>query len=337
MEISDIHRINKLGEARAPFLFIIDFEMEKPIILPLDEIDERILKFSINETHEKRKEDRIPDFIFEKYPYSFDTYLDEFEQVRNQLLKGNSFLVNLTTSTPLVTSLSLADIFRLSTAKYKLFLKDQFVCFSPETFIKIEGNDIATFPMKGTIDAAIPDAYNRLLTDVKEKAEHATIVDLLRNDLSRVAKKVRVEKFRYIESVQTHTKNLLQASSEIRGVLSYNYHSKLGDILSALIPAGSISGAPKPKTIEIIKSVEKEKRGYYTGVFGVYDGASLDSAVMIRYIEQTPKGLYYRSGGGIHAMSKAENEYQELIDKIYVPIYRKYSGRRKEDMESSLS
>jgi para-aminobenzoate synthetase component I len=87
-----------------------------------------------------------------------------------------------------------------------------------------------------------------------------------------------------------------------------------------LLPAGSISGAPKPKTIEIIKEVEKEKRGYYTGVFGYFDGKNLDSGVVIRYIEQNQDERFYRSGGGITSQSNALDEYNEVIQKIYVPV-----------------
>jgi para-aminobenzoate synthetase component I len=87
-----------------------------------------------------------------------------------------------------------------------------------------------------------------------------------------------------------------------------------------LLPAGSVSGAPKPKTLEIIRNVEGGNRGYYTGVFGVFDGNTLDSGVMIRFIEQENGKLYYRSGGGITTQSVVSSEYQEVIDKVYVPL-----------------
>jgi para-aminobenzoate synthetase component 1 len=172
--------------------------------------------------------------------------------------------------------------------------------------------------MKGTIDAAIPDAERLILNDVKETAEHYTIVDLIRNDLSRVASEVRVERFRYIDKIFTNGKNLLQVSSVIKGQLPADYNQHLGEIIFSLLPAGSISGAPKKATIDLILKVEKDNRNYYTGIFGVFDGTNLDSAVMIRYIEQTSQGLVFRSGGGITTNSKAESEYQELIDKVYV-------------------
>jgi para-aminobenzoate synthetase component 1 len=175
--------------------------------------------------------------------------------------------------------------------------------------------------MKGTINAHIPHAEELILNDPKEKAEHATIVDLIRNDLSLVASQVDVKRYRYIEKLSTNKQDLLQVSSEIRGLLPADYYPQLGNILASLLPAGSISGAPKAKTIEIIKQAEMYDRGYYTGICGYYDGINLDSTVMIRYIEQTNNQLIFKSGGGITAQSSLENEYQELIQKVYVPIY----------------
>ena len=112
---------------------------------------------------------------------------------------------------------------------------------------------------------------------------------------------------------------MLQVSSEIEGTLSSLWTTHLGELLWNLLPAGSISGAPKNKTIEIIKDAEIRPRGYYTGVFGYFDGKELDSAVAIRFIEQDKKDFFYWSGGGITAYSSLEEEYRELNNKIYVP------------------
>jgi para-aminobenzoate synthetase component 1 len=131
---------------------------------------------------------------------------------------------------------------------------------------------------------------------------------------------VEVTRFRYLDKIYTKQKNLLQVSSEIRGKLPDDWKSKIDEILLKILPAGSISGAPKQKTIEIIKEAEKIKRGYYTGIFGIFDGKNLDSAVSIRYIEKTESGLQFRSGGGITALSDLDSEYQEMKDKVYVPI-----------------
>jgi len=95
----------------------------------------------------------------------------------------------------------------------------------------------------------------------------------------------------------------------------------LGDILFSLLPAGSISGAPKAKTLEIINQAEGYNRGFYTGICGWFDGENFDSAVMIRFIEQNGENLIFKSGGGITAQSELTKEYEELIQKVYVPIY----------------
>jgi para-aminobenzoate synthetase component I len=178
---------------------------------------------------------------------------------------------------------------------------------------------VHTYPMKGTIDASVPNAQQVILQDAKEKAEHYTIVDLLRNDLSVIANDVQVNQFRYIDTLHTSNKTLLQISSQISGQLSIDWHDAIGDLLAAILPAGSISGAPKKKTLEIIAEAETHDRGYYTGIAGYYDGVSLDTCVLIRFIEKTNNGLVYKSGGGITCNSDVQKEYEELNQKIYIP------------------
>jgi len=236
------------------------------------------------------------------------------------MTEGNTYLLNLTFPTEIeIEETSLLNLFLASQAQFKLYFKDQFITFSPERFIKIENNLIKTYPMKGTIDALIPNAHEKILADEKEKAEHTMVVDLLRNDLSIVAKKVKVNQFRYLDKIKAGPKTLLQVSSEIVGVLDNNWRDRIGDILLPLLPAGSISGAPKIKTLEIINTVEGYKRGFFSGVFGYFDGNQLDSAIMIRFIEKKGKQLIYKSGGGITIDSQITSEYQEMLDKVYIP------------------
>ena len=314
-------RLNELGKAREPFLFIIDFEQNKPIILKLKDIiqDDILYDFQGVRNYKAEKTSK-PTGFFKKWPVERRSYDEGFSYVMQQLKYGNSYLLNLTYPARIDTSFSLQEIFRYSTAPYKLWVKDNFVVFSPETFIRIQGNTILSYPMKGTIDAGIPDAADIITHNIKEKAEHATIVDLIRNDMSIVAQKVVVNRFRYLETVNTHEKSLIQVSSEISGKLPINWHEQTGDILTAMLPAGSISGAPKKKTIEIIKKAEQYIRGYYTGIAGLYDGNGLESFVMIRYIEKNGAQLWFKSGGGITAFSNVADEYNELIDKIYLPF-----------------
>ena len=165
-------------------------------------------------------------------------------------------------------------------------ISNLFVCFSPETFVRIKNGRIYSYPMKGTLDASLPDAEKQLMEDQKEAAEHATIVDLIRNDLSRVAENVRVDKYRYIDVLHTNKGDILQTSSEISGRLPEDYRQHLGEILDAQLPAGSITGAPKDKTMQIIHEAEGYDRGFYTGIMGIYDQGELNSAVMIRFVEE---------------------------------------------------
>lgn len=309
------HDLNALGKQREPFLFISDFKAQKLEVFLLKNLHEYDVEFCIDENYRYKKHEHS----LLKTPLDFKSYEEKFHTVIENIKSGNSYLLNLTQSTPIQTSLTLKEIYSLANAHYKLRFKDEFVCFSPEKFIQISENTIHTYPMKGTIDASFPNAKEKILADVKEMAEHVMVVDLLRNDLSMVAKDVKVEEFRYITEIEAGEKKLLQVSSHISGLLEEGWHEKIGNILHALLPAGSISGAPKKSTLEIIEKVEGYDRGFYSGVFGLYDGVTLDSGVMIRFIEKTQDGYIYKSGGGITLDSDAILEYNELSDKVYLP------------------
>lgn len=320
-KITLINAMNFYGTLRIPFLFAIDFECRHPVIKPLDEIDPDLILFDINgRTNAGACHSTDEPITLTPHPLPYEIYRQKFMKVREHIVRGDTYLLNLTMPTRVDMNATLRDVFYRSAAKYKLYLKDRCVVFSPEIFIQIADRIITSYPMKGTIDAALPDAAQAILNNPKEAAEHATIVDLIRNDLSMVSAHVRVTRYRYIDTLRTSNKTLLQVSSEITGELDEYWNHHLGDILLTMLPAGSVSGAPKTRTVEIILSTEGYIRGFYTGVAGIFDGQSLDAGVMIRYIEQTHDGYYYKSGGGITAFSDPEKEYQELLDKIYVPL-----------------
>ncbi len=318
-----ISKINAWSNDKVPFLFIIDFEMEKPLAFTFDQINSRKIKFDIRGfsnagSAELVSKNNIDIHIKEK-PSEAD-YQQKYDTVMTGLKRGDSYLTNLTVKTKVNINRKLEDLFHFCKAPYKLYLKNEFLVYSPEPFIRIVNGEIFSYPMKGTIDASFPNAAAQLMNDKKEKAEHMTIVDLIRNDLSQVSKNVEVKRLRYIEEIVANNKKLLQTSSEICGLLDSHFQHNIGDLLAALLPAGSVSGAPKEKTLEIIKMAEKENRGYYTGVFGYFDGADLDSSVMIRCIEKSEDEYFYRSGGGITAQSKLMDEFNEVINKVYVPV-----------------
>ena len=316
------------------------------------------LKEEISEKETWKKETsekEISETIWQIEPPLYEDYERSFNIVKSNIMAGNSYLTNLTCRVPVSCNLSLEEIFHRAKGKYKLLLRRKktqaedkahlkeenieenltpFVCFSPETFVRIKGGRIYSYPMKGTLDASLPNAEKQLMEDRKEAAEHATIVDLIRNDLSRVAEDVRVDKYRYIDVLHTNKGNILQTSSEISGRLPEDYPHHLGEILDAQLPAGSITGAPKDKTMQIIHEAEGYDRGFYTGIMGIYDQGELNSAVMIRFVEEeaspskTEKGknpevsreLYFKAGGGITSKSDCRKEYEEVIQKIYLPF-----------------
>lgn len=319
LSASDVQsQMNSMGSQRIPFLFAVNFEMTDGFIIP-HPLTTKDVYWSIgamgNPIIPQPKGSR-----FTAHPISAECYKAKFDTAYKGLMRGDSFLLNLTVSTPIEMDHTLESIFENSHATYKLCVPNHFVCFSLETFVRIQDNCIASFPMKGTIDAAIPDAEKVILQNYKETAEHCTIVDLIRNDLNQIARNVHVKRFRYIDRLHTNKGELLQVSSEVCGHLDNNWHTHIGDILFQLLPAGSISGAPKPSTLSIIQRSEGEKRGYYTGIFGLYDGQSLESAVMIRFIEKRNGQFFFRSGGGITINSDWKSEYDEVLQKVYLPF-----------------
>ena len=366
-----IDKINQLASQDEPFLFVINYQGDKAFIRLLSDINpeeclfdfegrgnfshawKETLKEEISEKETWKKE--ISETIWQIEPPLYEDYERSFNIVKSNIMAGNSYLTNLTCRVPVSCNLSLEEIFHRAKGKYKLLLRRKktqaedkahlkeenieenltpFVCFSPETFVRIKGGRIYSYPMKGTLDASLPDAEKQLMEDRKEAVEHATIVDLIRNDLSRVAENVRVDKYRYIDVLHTNKGDILQTSSEISGRLPEDYRQHLGEILDAQLPAGSITGAPKDKTMQIIHEAEGYDRGFYTGIMGIYDQGELNSAVMIRFVEEeaspskTEKGknpevsreLYFKAGGGITSKSDCRKEYEEVIQKIYLPI-----------------
>ncbi|MDR2442194.1 MAG: aminodeoxychorismate synthase component I [Deltaproteobacteria bacterium] len=314
--------MNRLGALGQPFFFAFDFELSQAIFSdrPLEEKG-FLFSFPLATNAPDIPKPKSGDIAYIKaFPEPIEQYAKKFEIAYAGLARGDSYLLNLTVATPIECNLSTLEIFQLADSPFRLWVPGRFVSFSPERFVRIQNRRISTCPMKGTIDAKIPEAEKRILDDHKETCEHATIVDLLRNDLSLNAEEVAVKRYRYVEAVVTKERTILQVSSEIEGLLPNGWQSKVGDIIVSMLPCGSCSGAPKESTVGIIQRAEDGPRGYYTGVFGYFDGRDLDSAVAIRFIEETPNGLRFRSGGGITNNSKMADEYQEMLDKIYLPF-----------------
>jgi para-aminobenzoate synthetase component 1 len=177
--------MDRLGAAKVPCLFIIDFEMENAIVFPLEEVDAGGILYDVA----GRGNAPPPEA-----PASAVSMPAAPCRTRNTRRRSpGSANINCGATPTLPTSPSprrssltprSAAVFHSASAKYRLLYRDRFVVFSPETFVRIDGNVISTHPMKGTIDAAVPDAEAVILNDEKEAAEHLTIVDLLRSDLA---------------------------------------------------------------------------------------------------------------------------------------------------------
>ena len=315
------HTMNKLGKQNVPFVFILDAWAEHGYIIPLQE-SEKWLLFDLNgKTNHTIPVQKPILQNWDIFPVDYADYEKGFNLAMDHIRRGDSFLLNYTRQTRIETNLSLEELYHAGKARYKVHLKGTFTCFSPEIFVTIdEHGKIRSHPMKGTIPATSPDAEEQILHNRKEVAEHHTIVDLIRNDLSKVALKVEVEKFRYTEKIETNRLPLLQVSSGISGNLPNGWKEMLGDIFMELLPAGSVTGAPKHMTMEIIKKAEGYDRNWYTGIVGIFDGERVDSGVLIRYIEHIDGKLFFKSGGGITYQSQCKDEYNEMISKVYVPF-----------------
>ena len=316
---SEFSRLRISGER---FLFIIDYEMRNFILCPVEECASNGIFYSIHGESNSLFSGGKIESIKEIYPPDYREYVAAFDKVMSNIVSGNTYLLNLTFRSEIYSAYSLSDVFASATAPYKLLFGDEFAVFSPEIFIKVIGKEIKTFPMKGTISSEHSDSLDLLLNDEKEMAEHLTVVDLLRNDMGIICETVSVERYRYAEKIFFNEGGIYQTSSEIKGILNDEFFNDYGKLLLKLLPAGSVTGAPKKETIAIIKDAENYNRGFYTGVFGICEGDYLDSCVMIRFIEKEKNKLYFKSGGGITVYSNPEKEYEELIRKISIPVHR---------------
>jgi len=188
---------------------------------------------------------------------------------------------------------------------------------SPEVLVKVEDKKVITRPLAGTrprgkTKEADLNLRIELLNDEKEKAEHIMLVDLGRNDLGRVCKigSVQVTELMGVELFS----RVMHIVSEVEGELSEGFNSL--DVLKSVFPAGTVSGAPKIRAMEIIDQLEKEARGIYAGAVGYIDlKGNLDTCITIRTIYQMNGKIYIQAGAGIVADSDPEKEYEETINK----------------------
>jgi anthranilate synthase component 1 len=188
---------------------------------------------------------------------------------------------------------------------------------SPETLVKLEDGVLHTFPLAGTRPRGKTEAEDKvleeeLLSDPKELAEHNMLVDLGRNDLGKLSKfgTVTVEKYMSIERYS----HVMHIGSTVRGELREDKDAV--DAIAAVLPAGTLSGAPKLRACEIINELEQNRRGVYGGAIGYIDfTGNMDTCIAIRLAYKKNGRVFVRSGAGIVADSVPETEYQECINK----------------------
>lgn len=188
---------------------------------------------------------------------------------------------------------------------------------SPETLVKLENGVLHTFPLAGTRQRGKTEQEDEqlekgLLADEKELAEHNMLVDLGRNDLGKISRFGSVEVTK-LHSIERYS-HVMHIGSTVRGEIKEGCDAL--DAVGAVLPAGTLSGAPKLRACQLINELENNKRGIYGGAIGYIDfTGNLDTCIAIRIAYKKNGTVFVRSGAGIVADSVPENEYQECINK----------------------
>ena len=259
-----------------------------------------------------------------KLDISKTEYINKIKRVKKYISEGDTYQINFTTKAKFsfngeITSLFLNGIFNQS-ANYSVLINTDntfLLSFSPELFFETDYKKIISKPMKGTVKRkANPyedkDLVNSLLRDEKNLAENVMIVDLMRNDIGRIAEidSVKVEKLYEVEKYET----LYQLTSTVVGKLK---EKKLSQIFKNLFPSGSITGAPKIRSMQIIAELEKSPRNLYTGSIGLITNENAIFNIPIRTISIDKKTMQGELGlgSGIVWDSEPENEFEEVLLK----------------------
>ena len=258
-----------------------------------------------------------------------DTFCSMVEKAKHHIREGDIFQIVLSNRLEAPFSGSLFNTYRIlrtmNPSPYMFYLSGtdvEVAGASPETLVKLENGVLHTFPLAGTRprgktpaeDKALEEA---LLADEKELAEHNMLVDLGRNDLGKVSEfgSVSVERFHCIERYS----HVMHIGSTVRGELREGLDAL--DAISTVLPAGTLSGAPKIRACQLIGELENNKRGIYGGAIGYIDfTGNMDTCIAIRIAYQKNGRVFVRSGAGIVADSVPETEYQECINKAQAVV-----------------
>ena len=254
-----------------------------------------------------------------------ERYCRMVEQGKHYIFEGDIFQVVLSNRMEADYAGSLFDAYRLlrgtNPSPYMFYFDmngEELAGASPETLVKLDNGELYTYPLAGTRprgkspeeDKALEEG---LLKDEKELAEHNMLVDLGRNDLGRISRFGTVEVVDYM-SVHKYS-HVMHIGSTVKGLIDKERYDAL-DAVSAVLPAGTLSGAPKIRACEIISELEGVKRGVYGGAVGYIDFAgNLDTCIAIRLAYKKAGKVFVRAGAGIVADSVPESEYQESLNK----------------------
>lgn len=289
-----------------------------------------LLYFEVFENYQKYNPE-IPKndiFLNTRPNITYTKYEKNIKKIREYIAAGETYQVNYTYDCNLEYLGSAIDLYEniLNKQKtpYNAFIENKYekiLSFSPELFFTLENNVIKTKPMKGTVKRGLSDKEDKkniqfLKNDIKNRAENIMIVDLLRNDLGKIAKTGTVNVPKLFE-IETHP-TVHQMTSEVEAELDEN--TTLYEIFKAIFPCGSITGAPKINTMQIIEELEQNKRHVYCGAIGFISPKESVFSVPIRILQKTNKSKYYKYyvGGAIVWDSTAEDEWQETLTKTKI-------------------
>ena len=303
----------------------------------LEEIKRIIELIKSGKVKEEEKIKLLSDFepLFNK-----EEYMQIVEKTKKYIYEGDIFQAVLSNKLEAKASGSLLDVYRrlrISNASPYMFYFSsddiEIAGASPETLVKLENKELSTFPLAGTRKRGMREEEDKklikdLLSDEKEKAEHNMLVDLGRNDLGKISKFGSVKVDKYMEIVKFS--HVMHIGSTVKSVIREDKDAL--DAIEAVLPAGTLSGAPKIRACEIIDELEKDKRGIYGGAIGYIDfSGNMDTCISIRLAYKKSDRLVIRSGAGIVADSDPELEYEECVNKMKAVKYAIESAC-KEDM-----
>ena len=259
-----------------------------------------------------------------RYLFEEDEYKKKVEITKNHIKEGNIFQLVLSNRIEADYEGSLFDTYRtlrtLNPSPYMFYFSSgdiEMAGASPETLVKVTNGEVRTFPLAGTRPRGKDDEEDKklekeLLADEKELSEHNMLVDLGRNDLGKICKygSVKVEKYMEIQRYS----HVMHIGSTVYGKIREDKDAV--DAIEAVLPAGTLSGAPKIRACKIINKLENNKRGVYGGAIGYLDfSGNMDMCIAIRLAFKKNGKVFIRSGAGIVADSVPENEFKECINK----------------------